>query len=66
MAQRRLDAGAGLRAERLNAALAESAALDADLQARGDVLKAWISLNRALGNGARVLDTASSPDLPPS
>ncbi len=66
LAQRRLDAGAGLRAERLNAALAESAALDADLQARGDVLKAWISLNRALGNGARVLDTASSPDLPPS
>lgn len=64
LAQHRVDAGAGLRAERLNASLAEHAALDADLQARGDVLKAWISLNRALGNGARLTQSAPLTDLP--
>lgn len=66
-AQTRRDAGVALRTEVLDANLALNASRDADAQARGDVLKAWIALHRALGTGGR--DAANPPSLnfaPPS
>lgn len=68
LATKRHQAGTGVRADRLNAQIAENAAADADIQARGETLKAWIALNRALGpdtQGDRPSFAAPSPAASP-